>query len=407
MTKQAPDLSESRLRKRLAALPFPFKLLRDLIADTTIAIRYRGIDEGWSRFERSTVTSGFNPLRREIYVSVRSPLGQWCAYDMPRSALRKLNSENKLLSQVAFLLHDYVHAWSYGVMHDMVPARFGFMTRPIDAENRRVYEFCHLASEAAATVGVDYWWLCAEDIERQVGLGSTFRALTTGYRLEREPEYRRHFQDARHEFVVQDASFFGTLCRFYCDGEFRGFSADDLVRSPMLHDWLVHEVTYGEMQRKYTREWMRFLETSKFHGEKKDDGAAFRVREPWQRDLIDAVGTALWKKVRSDEYVPTLRYPIYEFPKVTALDLRFVNLRDDRELERALRDEKVVKEQSRLLMSQTIAHIDSERVPKDELDDLRKLIRNDLPRPLMRFVRDLPRVPMPERAESPHMFLLG
>src|SRR5688572_16545693 len=104
-----------------------------------------------------------------------------------------------------------------------------------------------LLSEAAATVGVDYWWLCAVELGELLPIGTRVRGgLTTSYHERDRSEYRRFYP----ELEVQSLAFFGDLCAFHCNGEFVGFDGDDLARSPLLLAWLTQELRYGERQRE-------------------------------------------------------------------------------------------------------------------------------------------------------------
>ncbi len=59
--------------------------------------------------------------------------------------------------------------------------------------------------------------------------------------------------------------FFDELAEFYCTGVLRGFGVEDLRRSPLLLQWLEHELRYGQRQREYARQWFAHVAGEEVH----------------------------------------------------------------------------------------------------------------------------------------------
>jgi hypothetical protein len=115
--------------------------------------------------------------------------------------------------------------------------------------------FCHLLTEAAAVIGLDYWYLSQFDLNSAVPIGTSFRHVSVSYDVKHLEEYRRFCPDLR----VEHPGFVRFLGTFYCTGVFEGFSPQDLKDSPLLYKWLCHELVYGRRQREYTRLWLQHL----------------------------------------------------------------------------------------------------------------------------------------------------
>src|SRR5207237_1319288 len=113
---------------------------------------------GGSR-SRSTATSGRPRRRRKrcsnrspMAVRARSPLAEWL--DDPAQGVRELNQDDALLTEVLFAVHDYLHVWAYHLVRDAVPD-LGFGRPPASEAELEDHVFCHLLTEAVATVGLD------------------------------------------------------------------------------------------------------------------------------------------------------------------------------------------------------------------------------------------------------------
>jgi hypothetical protein len=297
--------------------------IRRMLADTNIRLCARPIDNRW-RYERIVpfALNGFCPFAGEIYYAARSKFAQWLV--RPGASARPLNERDILLREALFLAHDYLHAWSYARIRDLVP-RLGFGTSPITARNFEAMVFCHLLTEAAATVGVDYWYLATVDLNKVADIGTTLVGLTAGYHERHLDEYRRFCPS----LTVQEPAFFERLARFYCTGRFRGFFRDDLRRSPILLAWLEHELRYGGLQRDYTRSWFAYLSKDGIELTEAARRAPVACDDEWQRDLMAGLGAALWAFVVEGSPPGNIGVPresIWASPEEHIADFRFVNL---------------------------------------------------------------------------------
>lgn len=398
-----------RIRKRLAELPFRLPLLDALLADDAVHFRFRAIDWSWDGYKGLSVATGFNPLLREIYVPVGSPVGAWCLRDMPASRIRDLNVGDLFVSQLLFILHDYLHIWAYGTAYELLPSHMGFLRAPISAGNFETYLFCHILSEAVATVGVDYWWLSRVKLDEIIKLGTCCDLLTTSYRAEHDAEYRRLFRArGRETFDTNSLAFFCDLVTFYCTGELIGFGERDMLRSPKLRDWLTQELKYGELQRAYARRWFRFLRDAKVHD---DEIAALMgeipLRERWKQRLMKEVGERLWRKVQASEPMPTPKYPAYEFGSRYPLDLRFMSLRTDADFERAWKDPFIRTTQRKRLVGQLVSRRWRTKISDAHHLELQELLTVDVVKAIASLLAEAPRVSPSSAREPRHVFLLA
>ena len=253
-------------------------------------------------------------------------MAQWLK--SPGASARELNEQDVLVREVLFLAHDYLHTWAYQVIHSLtrqlVP-KLGFGTAAVTAQNFEDFVFCHLLSETVATVGLDYWYLAATDLNRVCDIGTAVRTLTTAYREENLREYR-HFNP---KLEVQTPEFFEMFARFYCDGVFPGYELDDLRKSPLTLKWIKNELEYGETQRKYARAWFSYLSGVRNLGDAPVDYSA-----AWKTELIRHVGRLLWIKVKEGpkeihDEISCFRFDssvVFESGGAGALDFRFRNV---------------------------------------------------------------------------------
>jgi len=148
----------------------------------------------------------------------------------PAGSARDYNEDDLLVHEVFFAVHDYLHVWTAQPLRELVPEqRLG--RSPLAERDHEGLAFLQLVTEAAATVGLDYWCLSTFDINDVVPIGTTHHLLATQYCERDLEEYRR----ANRPFVVQTPAFFAELARFYCTGELTGFDVNDLRRSPMTY----------------------------------------------------------------------------------------------------------------------------------------------------------------------------
>jgi len=268
-------------------------LVKQMLDDPTVDIVVRGIDANWHYVGLGPgKLSGFNPFTGCIFVGKNSFAEKWLLN--PAGSARELNFKDRLVSEILFAVHDYLHVWAYNWIAELAP-EIGFGTKPITLQNFEDMVFCHILTEAVATVGLDYWYLSRINLNEIAPIGTGQQSLTIAYQESHGQECRRFFPD----FDVQQRAFFGSIVKFYCDGIFNGFDAEDLLRSPVIHRWLDHELTYGKMQRRYCREWFSFLGEPKIGAAKSQlDRPIDYHKEPYDR-LIDHIGELLWDKVNN------------------------------------------------------------------------------------------------------------
>lgn len=297
-------------------------LVRSAFAHPTLAPRPRAVDLRWvyGRILEHAST-GFLPLGEDVFYGRISRTAAWLG-DPARSA-RPLNQGDHLVNEVLYAVHDHLHAWALAVSRDLVPDVT--VTPRMSHAKREALAFVHLATEAAATVGLDYWYLATREPAEICDVGTLKFPLTTRYHERDLREFRRF----RPDLVVQEPAFFEELARFYASGELEGFGARDLDQSPLLNRWLRHELAYGQKQREYVREWLAHLA-----GVPVEPGAlgrALPTGAAWQRKLLRELGDRLWRYVKDGED-PTLgaRAARRATPSTEGLafDPRFRNLRD-------------------------------------------------------------------------------
>lgn len=299
-------------------------LVKQAFSDPHVRIVFRATDKNWlyeKRVDQSV--TGFNPFASSLYVSEHSATADWirggCVDD------RKYNEADHLVSEVLFIVHDYLHAWTYNVIQAEFPELqlgHGAITR--DSLDR--FAFCHIVTEAVATVGLDYWYLSMFDLDSLAGIGTCLRSLASDYREEHLNEFRKF--DPSLE--VQTPKFFDRIANFYCTGEFDGFSTQDLRESAKLNTWIQHELTYGETQRFHIRNWLAYLSNGAVSVPGSELSKPIVVDQKWQRALIRKVGALLWRKVKDDEMLaapsPVAPSKRWRRKLTDAPDFRFTNL---------------------------------------------------------------------------------
>ena len=329
------DVHELSASSQLAAHP----LVRHLLADPHTRIVRRAVDANWVYEGRGSRTSlGWNPFRSELYIADNSVVGQWL--DEPSLDLRTLNENELFLPEFAFLLHDYLHVWATRTLAELRP-ELEFGRGRLDPARIEEHAFALVVTEAVATVGLDYWDLCCRSLGRELGIGSAFERLTVSYEVAHEPEYRRYCED----FSAQRPGFFALIARFYCTGAFPGFDTQALRRSPITLDWLRHELLYGGMQRRYSRQWLQHF--AGVHGYELGALDAEIEIPAWGEAVIDELGARLWAKVKGkDPCTPALgswSEQAWTAPAHGPIDFRFTNLAGFAQLEAATKKRGVLE----------------------------------------------------------------
>lgn len=318
-------MSQKKVTQRLhpeSLLNIP--LVRQAIEDKKIGVlQPRAIDRNWTYHNviKPTMT-GFNPMANTILYGSISKLADW----LPRAhaSPRDLNLKDDLVREVLYVVHDYLHTWAYQAIRVLAP-KLGFGIHPITVKNFEDMVFCHLVTEAVATVGLDYWMLSTKGINEFCDIGSNQGPLTVNFSKYNFKEYRRF----NPKFKSESPKFFREIAEFYCTGEFIGFDINDMKRSPLLLDWLNHEVMYGETQRLNTRSFLNHLAAEKQKLSLAQMNEAVKCDSPWQRKLMNELGEMLWEKVKKGvlhEFPPFDPEKAWKSSRSDALDFRFSNL---------------------------------------------------------------------------------
>lgn len=303
--------------------PLRIPLVRHMLSDPAVRLVPRAIDAFW--FHEKLIglaTTGFNPWASELYYAAESFFASWL--EDPAASIRPLNERGVLLREVLMATHDYLHVWCALAIRKLRP-EIGFGSAPITPSNIDDMVFCHLLTEAAAEAGLDYWYLCAIDINTVCDVGSISQGLFARYHVRHEQEYRRFHP----KLDVQSPAFFGELAQIYCTGRFRGFDLDDIKRSPIVFDWIANVMRYTSSQRRYTRLWYSYLSEGRvqFRREELDRPVAFDAA--WKHELIAELSTLLWEKTRGCEHLIAPQPPAawQSIPIAERrLDFRFTNV---------------------------------------------------------------------------------
>ena len=331
LTAEPIDIPQVR-RTALTADPDQESLLHILLvkqafSDTNFQFVERAIDSSW-RYRNLVPISvtGFNPFEGAYYYGRNSRFALWL--QNPFASAREINENDLLVREVLFMAHDYLHAWTYQAIDRLHP-EIGVLSGQITTENIEDYAFCHLVTEAVATVGLDYWLLSERNVNSFCNIGSTQGPLTVGYREALLPEYRRFHPELR----VQTPEFFKLIAEFYCTGEFPGFDAEDISRSHLLLNWLQHELTYGVTQRVISRSWLVYLAGDRIDLPAGRMDVPLDVDSDFRRMLLDELSELLWEKVKEwkspadDAWIgPWRKAAARTSPAGRAADLRFLNL---------------------------------------------------------------------------------
>jgi hypothetical protein len=293
-----------------------------MLSDRRIDLVPRRLDARWHYAGVLPRLGGFNPAQQAVYYPAHSLMARWLRD--PLASARKTNLNDHLVHEVLFAVHDYLHAWAYLAMDTVAPPR-RFRQRRITRESLEDLVFCHLLSEAAATVGLDYWFLCTISLNQICDVGSRMDlGLTTSYHERFAAEYRRFCPSLR----VQDPAFLGYWAEFYASGVLPGFDTRALRQSPLVLEWLGHELRYARKQRRYARQWFAHLSREPIElGEAQLDAPA-RIDRAWKRRLIADIGALLWDKVKQGKEpdLPMTEPTPWASRSDGRADFRFVNL---------------------------------------------------------------------------------
>ncbi|MFT5434651.1 MAG: hypothetical protein ACI9OJ_005365 [Myxococcota bacterium] len=268
-------------------------LVEHLFEDSTVRLARRGVDARWTyEGEIQTNQSGFNPAGGTIFYRAHSHLERWLPHKDEDT--RDYNHDDDLISEAMFAVHDHLHIWAYRWIQALRP-EIGLGTAAITRSNLEALTFCHLLTEAIATVGLDYWFLCTMDLNEVLNIGTDYTCATLSYKASLEDEYRRFHPT----FSAQRPEHLALITKFYCTGEFLGFGKEDLARSPLLLSWLSHELKYGVRQREYTRSWLSYLAHEDLALTPAKLKARVATGARWQKRLVGQLTDLLWSKVKN------------------------------------------------------------------------------------------------------------
>ena len=270
-------------------------LMRQALNDKSFSVVRRAISKVWT-YEKYIPMSmgGFNPLLSAAFVAGVSRISEWLK--KPEASARPLNLDDRLVLEALFLVHDYLHSWGYRAINEVMP-RLGFGTKPIDESNFEDFVFCHLLTETIAVIGLDYWYLSTLRLNDICQIGTGVENLTVTYHERWSPECLRF--NKRH--AIQEPQFFERLAKFYCTGFFYGYDMDAFANSSFIEHWLEHEISYGDTQRVYTRQWLHFFRSKNFELNPARLGSQVKVSKKWQKNLMTGISELLWEKVKSDK----------------------------------------------------------------------------------------------------------
>jgi hypothetical protein len=328
------QLGADLARDSLLRIPLVDMMMRD----PCVGFATRAIDASWHYMHiLPTALGGFNPAVGKVFVPARSRIAAWL--DHPGEGARLHNDADRLLHEVLFAVHDYLHIWAYRVIRERLP---DMQFDSPDAEGIELEDriFCHLLTEAVAVAGLDYWYLSCIDLNDVVDLGTAIRNLTVPYHERQRAEVHRFCPSLE----VQSPEFFATLVEIYCGGTFPGFDQAALRQSPLILEWVHKELQYGRLQREYSRQWFSYLL------DRKTDESSAQLRrpcayeKPWQVALVRELGELLWDKVKHNQMATFSASSARDddgYRRLPGrLDFRFVNARhvdldDDRVVARA------------------------------------------------------------------------
>ena len=258
---------DAKTLRKMSAFPlgrwFP---LTSLLKDPEITIVPYPSDSRWSEHKISPHrTVGFDPWGNKLFTSANSPIFQWI--ENPETNPRRLNPNDRLVTDILFLIHDYLHIRFYRW------AESDKELSPLLAENLRTrnHDFLatlHLASEAVATVGLDYWILAGGDLNRKICMGTALKNFAVPFDNRQIPEIRRYLDWPREE-----TDLLSFIAEVYWTGRVPGRISRGLIESPIVSAWLEKELGYGRLQRQYTQDYLRnlFLQSARRPSEPSSD----------------------------------------------------------------------------------------------------------------------------------------
>ncbi len=280
----------------------PLPLFEHFFKEAQYSLVSRPFDSRWHYIGAiKGFQSGFNPFLSSIFYNEISELSFW----LKGSELPTRQSQRKrLLNEILFLLHDYLHMWSMRLIDQFCRLNFG---DGILGRSNRDLELFMILTEAVATVGLDYWVLSQADTGSPFGLDRGVQFLTINLHSEQVEAIRK----INPGFSIHRESLYTEIAHFYTSGIMLGFGIDDVKKCKELESYIVHELSYGELQRAYARMFVQYA----FEGISRDetDTSPIELCSAWHHDLIGYIGRHLWNFVHNGTS-PDLQPLINVFP---------------------------------------------------------------------------------------------
>lgn len=305
--------------------PMRLHLVRQALLDPGFGCRRRPHNNAWQTLGLSPASCGYDPIGSVHYCASDSPLGAF--WRSPHRVGRRHNLGDRLAHDVLVMVHDHLHSWAWREVAAIDPA-YSLAQKP-QPDRAEELAFAQLLTEAAACVGLDYWYLCETGLSQRCDLGSNQGPLSTYYRHADLSEYRRFHPTLR----ILQPQFLVDVVRMYCTDTFAGFGLADMRRSAKLENWLGTELFTARHQRRTTRLWLAQVLGLAWNESELQEP----LPEPHARqlELAQVLGHRLWRKVREpgrdDEHRPwnaaNLPHPAWRYRPRRQADWRVANIR--------------------------------------------------------------------------------
>ena len=286
--------------------------------DPHFSVTRRPVDNSWHHADLTGLMTGFNPTLHTHFYAAESVFDRWL--EDPTELDCDRESQIRLVKEVLFMAHDYLHSWAYRALAAIEPGLIGY--GPVTRDNLNMQAFVLVVTEAVAVVGLDYWYLCVADVDERCGTDLGVGPRTVHYRERYLSEYRRH----NSSLDVQNPRFFHQILRLYCLGLFDGFDEQDLQQSDALASWMIRELLIAPRQREVCRTWL-----SRLGGfELRDDEVMLPFQTPSEslRSHLTKLSELLWRKIKFGEESfdpPPSNSAAWQYVPGATVDFRFAN----------------------------------------------------------------------------------
>lgn len=212
-------------------------LVRSILEQPDLELVQRPIDLRWYYSDALQIaTNGFLPTSRSLYVGVQSTIAAALRNQLT-AEWQQWVSAGWLEYESAFLVHDYLHVWTFEEAKSFFP---NLRSYPRDVESARLFSFIWLLSEAVATIGLDFWFLA-----RRSSQAANSYQLTTNYNPNVDGSY---FGSIR----INSPNFLSCIANGYLTGAFQG-AENNPADQPL---WLQREMRQGVKQRQLLVAWL-------------------------------------------------------------------------------------------------------------------------------------------------------